>query len=142
MVSSLICIMRADVQGLHADVSSDNPEAASSSVQAKGAARDIGKGANPGSSNLPSPGAAADKAAGNAKGLAKDAKQAGKNLASDLSDLPNPFDKGLQNPFDGPGGLADQVHSHSVLCIPAHCCHQASKFRIWQHLCCHRTWAA
>ena len=92
-------------------------------MQAKGAARDIGKSANPGSSNLPSPGAAADKATGNAKGLAKDAKQAGKNLASDLSDLPNPFDKGLQNPFDGPGGLADQVPSPSS--CPPHCYSQA-----------------
>ena len=105
-------------------------------IQAKGAARDIGKSANPGSSNLPSPGAAADKATGNAKGLAKDAKQAGKNLASDLSDLPNPFDKGLQNPFDGPGGLADQVHSPSACAF-----YHAAIFKLpplcsRQHLCC------
>ena len=59
-----------------------------SCVQAKGAAKDIGKGVNPASSNLPSPGAAADKAAGNAKGLTKDVKQAGKNVASDLSENP------------------------------------------------------
>ena len=57
-------------------------------MQAKGAAKDVGKGLNPGSSNLPSPGAAADKAAGNAKGLASDAQKAGKNLASDLSENP------------------------------------------------------
>lgn len=78
-------------------------------MQAKGAAKDVGKNLNPSSSNLPDPSAAADKAAGNAKGLASDAKQGAKNVASDLSDLPNPFDKGLGNPFDGPGGLADQV---------------------------------
>ena len=105
------------------------------SIQAKGAARDIGKSANPGSSNLPSPGAAADKATGNAKGLAKDVKQAGKNLASDLSDLPNPFDKGLQNPFDGPGGLADQVHSHSTCAFHHTAILRLSSFCSWQHHC-------
>ena len=57
-------------------------------VQAKGAAKDVGKGLNPGSSNLPNPSAAADKAAGNAKGLASDAKQGAKNVASDLSENP------------------------------------------------------
>ena len=102
-------------------------------MQAKGAAKDVGKGLNPASSNLPSPGAAADKATGNAKGLAKDAKQAGKNLASDLSDLPNPFDKGLQNPFDGPGGLADQVHSPSVSAFHHAAILKHPIFRSWQH---------
>ena len=48
----------------------------------------MGKGLNPGSSNLPDPSAAADKAAGNAKGLASDAKQGAKNVASDLSENP------------------------------------------------------
>ena len=67
-------------------------------LQAKGAAKDVGKNLNPSSSNLPSPGAAADKASGNAKGLAGDVKKAGKNIASDLS----------ENPLDG---LADKVHS-------------------------------
>ena len=67
-------------------------------LKAKGAAKDVGKNLNPSSSNLPSPGAAADKAAGNAKGLAGDAKKAGKNVASDLS----------ENPLDG---LADKVRS-------------------------------
>ena len=57
-------------------------------MQAKGAAKDVGKGLNPGSSNLPNPSAAADKAAGNAKGLASDAKQGAKNVASDLSENP------------------------------------------------------
>ena len=57
-------------------------------IQAKGAAKDVGKNLDPASSNLPSPGAAADKATGNAKGLAGDAKQAAKNVASDLSENP------------------------------------------------------
>ena len=51
---------------------------------------------------------------GNAKGLASDAKSTVKkeaNVAGDVSDLPNPFDKGLQNPFDGAGGIADQVQT-------------------------------
>ena len=74
-------------------------------VQAKGATKDVGKGLNPGSSNLPSPGAAADKAAGNAKGLAKDVKQAGKNVASDLS----------ENPLSG---LGDKVW---LFCLEAAC---------------------
>ena len=65
-------------------------------MQAKGAAKDVGKNLNPSSSNLPNPSAAADKAAGNAKGLAADAKQGAKNVASDLS----------ENPLDG---LADKV---------------------------------
>ena len=65
-------------------------------MQAKGAAKDAGKGLNPNSSNLPDLSAAADKAAGNAKGLASDLKQAGKNVASDMS----------ENPLDG---LADKV---------------------------------
>ena len=67
-------------------------------LQAKGAAKDVGKNLNPSSSNLPSPGAAADKTSGNAKGLAGDVKKAGKNIASDLS----------ENPLDG---LADKVSS-------------------------------
>ena len=74
-------------------------------LQAKGAAKDVGKSLNPSSSNLPSPGAAADKASGSAKGLAGDAKRAGKNIASDLS----------ENPLDG---LADKVrasHLHESL---------------------------
>ena len=56
----------------------------------------MGKNLNPSSSNLPNPSAAADKAAGNAKGLASDAKQGAKNVASDLS----------ENPLSG---LADKV---------------------------------
>ena len=65
-------------------------------LQAKGTAKDVGKNLNPSSSNLPNPSAAADKAAGNAKGLASDAKQGAKNVASDLS----------ENPLSG---LADKV---------------------------------
>jgi len=65
-------------------------------VQVKGSAKDIGKKLDPSSSNLPNPSAAVDKAAGNAKGLAADAKQGAKNVASDLS----------ENPLDG---LADKV---------------------------------
>ena len=57
---------------------------------------DVGKNLDPSSSNLPNPSAAVDKAAGNAKGLAADAKQGAKNVASDLS----------ENPLDG---LADKV---------------------------------
>ena len=77
----------------------------SADAQAKGAAKDVGKGLNPGSSNLPDPSAAADKAAGNAKGLASDAKQGAKNVASDLS----------ENPLSGLGdkvrtGLHKAVH--------------------------------
>ena len=78
-------------------------------LQAKGAAKDVGKNLDPSSSNLPSPGAAADKAVGNAKGLAGDAKRAGKNIASDLS----------ENPLDG---LADKVCStplHTSFRMPA-----------------------
>ena len=42
--------------------------------------------------SLPKPGAAADKALGAVKGLAGDAKQGSKNVASDLSeDIPNLF---------------------------------------------------
>ena len=70
-------------------------------MQAKGAAKDVGKGLNPGSSNLPNPSAAADKAAGNAKGLASDAKQGAKNVASDLS----------ENPL---AGLGDKVRAGSM----------------------------
>lgn len=44
--------------------------------QAKGAVKDVGKNLNPGTSNLPDPSAAADKAAGKAKSLASDAKGA------------------------------------------------------------------
>ena len=65
-------------------------------MQAKGTAKDIGKNLDPSSSDLPDPSAAVDKAAGNAKGLAADAKQGAKNVASDLS----------ENPLDG---LADKV---------------------------------
>ena len=65
-------------------------------MQAKGTAKDVGKNLNPSSSNLPNPSAAVDKAAGNAKGLASDAKQGAKNVASDLS----------ENPLSG---LADKV---------------------------------
>ena len=81
-------------------------------MQVKGTAKDIGKNLDPSSSDLPDPSAAVDKAAGNAKSLASDAKSTVKkeaNVAGDVSDLPNPFDKGLSNPFDGPGGLADKV---------------------------------
>ena len=67
-------------------------------MQAKGTAKDIGKNLDPSSSDLPDPSAAVDKAAGNAKGLAADAKQGAKNVASDLS----------KNPLDG---LADKVFS-------------------------------
>ena len=45
-------------------------------VQAKGAVKDVGKNLNPGSSDLPDPSAAADKAAGKAKNLASDVKGA------------------------------------------------------------------
>ena len=68
-------------------------------MQAKGSAKDLGQG-------LPDPSAAADKA----KGLASDAKSKVKdeaNVAGDVSELPNPF--------DGAGGLADQVHTLPVL---------------------------
>ena len=64
-----------------------------SCMQAKGSAKDLGKG-------LPDPSDAADQA----KGLASDAKSKVKeeaNVAGDVSDLPNPF--------DGAGGIADQV---------------------------------
>ena len=70
-------------------------------MQAKGTAKDIGKNLDPSSSNLPDPSAAVDKAAGNAKSLASDAKQGAKNVASDLS----------ENPLDG---LADKVFSEPV----------------------------
>ncbi len=61
-------------------------------VQAKGAAKDVGKNLNPGSSNLPSPGAAADKASGAIKGLASDAGKGTKNVSLDLSEnIPNLF---------------------------------------------------
>ena len=72
-------------------------------TQVKGSAKDVGKNLDPSSSNLPNPSAAVDKAAGNAKGLAADAKQGAKNVASDLS----------ENPLDG---LADKVISLSSLC--------------------------
>ena len=68
-----------------------------SCMQAKGSAKDLGQG-------LPNPSAAADKA----KGLASDAKSTIKeeaNVAGDVSEL--------SNPFDGAGGLADQVHTYS-----------------------------
>ena len=74
-----------------------------SHVQVKGSAKDIGKNLDPSSSNLPNPSAAVDKAAGNAKGLAADAKQGAKNVASDLS----------ENPLDG---LADKVILRLLLC--------------------------
>ena len=66
-------------------------------MQVKGSAKDIGKKLDPSSSDLPDPSAAVDKAAGNAKGVAADAKQGAKNVASDLS----------ENPLDG---LADKVN--------------------------------
>ena len=72
-------------------------------MQAKGAAKDVGKNLNPGSSNLPSPGAAADKASGAVKGLASDAGKGTKNVSLDLSDLPNPIDNA------GAGSIADKV---------------------------------
>ena len=71
-------------------------------VQVKGSAKDVGKNLDPSSSNLPNPSAAVDKAAGNAKGLAADAKQGAKNVASDLS----------ENPLDG---LADKVSLSGLL---------------------------
>lgn len=67
-------------------------------MQAKGSAEDLGKG-------LPDPSDAADKA----KGLASDAKSTVKeeaNVAGDVSEIPNPF--------DGAGGIADQVHMVSL----------------------------
>ena len=61
-------------------------------MQAKGAAKDVGKNLNPGSSNLPSPGAAADKASGAIKGLASGAGKGTKNVSLDLSEnIPNLF---------------------------------------------------
>ena len=67
-------------------------------MQAKsGNAQDIGK--NDPLAGLPNPGQALDAV----KGLAGDAKQGGKNVASDLSDLPNPFDNA------GAGSIADKV---------------------------------
>ena len=71
-------------------------------MQVKGSAKDVGKNLDPSSSNLPNPSAAVDKAAGNAKGLAADAKQGAKNVASDLS----------ENPLDG---LADKVKLRLLL---------------------------
>ena len=75
-------------------------------MQVKGSAKDVGKNLDPSSSNLPNPSAAVDKAAGNAKGLAADAKQGAKNVASDLS----------ENPLDG---LADKVDFELPGCIHA-----------------------
>ena len=49
-------------------------------LQAKGAVKDVTKNLNPGSSNLPDPSAAADKAAGKAKSLASDTTGAVKGL--------------------------------------------------------------
>ena len=70
------------------------------SLQAKsGNAQDIGK--NDPLAGLPNPGQALDAV----KGLAGDAKQGGKNVASDLSDLPNPFD----GAGTGAGSIADKV---------------------------------
>ena len=61
-------------------------------MQAKGAAKDVGKNLNPGSSNLPSPSAAADKASGAIKGLASGAGKGTKNVSLDLSEnIPNLF---------------------------------------------------
>ncbi len=74
----------------------------SSCTQAKGSAKDLGKG-------LPDPSDAADQA----KGLASDAKSKVKeeaNVAGDVSDLPNPF--------DGAGGIADQVPILLLLTMP------------------------
>ena len=76
--------------------SSSNPPAMGGAAQTDNASGNVGKGLNPNSSNLPDPSAAADKASGNAKGLAADVKQGAKNVASDLS----------ENPLDG---LADKV---------------------------------
>ncbi len=78
------------------------------SLQAKsGNAQDIGK--NDPLAGLPNPGQAVDAV----KGLAGDAKQGGKNVASDLSDLPNPFDSA------GAGSIADKV---CVCCPIYHIC--------------------
>ena len=57
-------------------------------MQASGAVKDATKKLNPISTDLPSLGGAADKAAGNLKGTASDAKSAAKNVASDLSENP------------------------------------------------------
>ena len=57
-----------------------------SCMQAKGTAKDVGKGLNPNSSNLPDPSAAADKAIGNAKSLAGDAS----GTLKGLKDNPTP----------------------------------------------------
>ena len=52
----------------------------------------MGKNLNPGSNNLPSPGAAADKASGAIKGLASGAGKGTKNVSLDLSEnIPNLF---------------------------------------------------
>ena len=74
-------------------------------MQAKGAAKDVGKNINPGSNNLPDPSAAADKASGAIKGLASGAGKGTKNVSLDLSDLPNPFD----GAGTGAGSIADKV---------------------------------
>ena len=78
-------------------------------TQAKGAANDVGKGLNPSSSNPPAMGGAAptDNASGNAKGLAAEAKQGAKNVASDLSE--NPLD-GLADKVSFVDGLQDISH--------------------------------
>ena len=81
-------------------------------MQAKGAAKDVGKNLNPGSSNLPSPGAAADKASGAVKGLASDTGKGTKNVSLDLSeDIPNLF--------------KDVGKNAEKVCIPSRACESA-----------------
>ena len=83
-------------------------------MQAKGAAKDVGKNINPGSNNLPDPSAAADKASGAIKGLASGAGKGTKNVSLDLSE-------NIPNLFKDVGKNAEKVCTefHAFLLSPA-----------------------
>ncbi|CAL5220785.1 g2854 [Coccomyxa viridis] len=94
----------------------DSAGAGSIADKAKGAAKDVGKNLNPGSNNLPNPGAAADKASGAIKGLASDAGKGTKNVSLDLSEnIPNLFSDVGKNAEKAKTGRVDEIGKNDPL---------------------------